>query len=527
MSYCLNPVCPGPDNPADTELCQTCGCKLSLRDRYRATRVLGQGGFGATFLAKDESLPGRPTCVIKQLRPAVTTPDVLQMARELFEREAATLAKIGDHPQIPRLLDYFALDQEFYLVQQYVSGFTLQQEVRRSGALDEEQVKRVLSEVLSILHYIHNHQVIHRDIKSANIIRRELDSKLVLIDFGAVKDQVSQTVTASEDEAFTAFAVGTSGYAPPEQMAMRPVYASDVYALGVTCVYLLTGKSPRELGYDSRTGELQWRDRVRISDPFANVIGKMLEASVYHRYQSVSEVLQALEDLKPFLNNLSQGMTAQTATVTQPVNQSGSTRSSPFARAAMAIQAQRTRLDSASSQPQTKQPKLASQDLSRQLEPSTRATSGRYSSLKAKGKLSAKDLQVSYSKGERNFTHKDLSSLILQKANLSGAIFYQANLQRADLEAAKLFNGNFGRANLAGAILRNANLSKAYLNHADLQGADLRGANLSDASLTNANLQGTNLCGANLTGSTVTKAQLAMARTNWTTVLPSGKKGWW
>lgn len=529
MSYCLSPACSSPDNPDDTELCQTCGCKLLLRDRYRATQVLGQGGFGATFLAKDESLPGRPTCVIKQLRPALTTRDMLQMARELFEREAATLARLGDHPQIPRLLDYFALNPEFYLVQQYVSGSTLQQEVKRSGALGEERVKKVLSEVLPILNYIHSQQVIHRDIKPANIIRRQIDSKLVLIDFGAVKDQVSQTLTASEDDAFTSFSVGTSGYAPPEQVAMRPVYASDVYALGVTCVYLLTGKSPRELGYDSRTGELQWRNRIWVSDRFASIIKKMLEPSVYQRYQSANEALRAL-DLEPFLDNLSQSMTTQT---TKPANQpishqpvirrSTEKKASPFARAAMSIQAQQARLDANGSQPI--QHKLG-RDLSRPSEQVARA-SGQYAAPEPKGKLNAKSLQVAYSKGERNFAHKDLHSFILRKANLLGAVFYQANLQQADLEEAKLSNGNFGRANLSKAILRNANLSKTYLNHADLKDADLRGANLSQASLTNANLQGANLCGANLTGSTLTKEQLAMARTNRSTVLPSGKKAWW
>ncbi|HEY9710900.1 MAG TPA: serine/threonine-protein kinase, partial [Oculatellaceae cyanobacterium] len=226
MSYCLNPVCPQPKNPIHVEVCQACGSKLLLRDRYRVSKALGQGGFGATFLAQDESLPGDPCCVIKQLRPTATVSHILPMARELFEREAQTLGRIGNHPQVPRLLDYFEDNHQFYLVQEYISGSTLQQEVKRSGALSEAGVKQFLSEILPLLQYIHSQRVIHRDIKPANIIRREQDRKLVLIDFGAVKNQVnSTTVNTSDQTALTNFAIGTPGYAPPEQMALRPVYA--------------------------------------------------------------------------------------------------------------------------------------------------------------------------------------------------------------------------------------------------------------------------------------------------------------
>ncbi|MBC7968883.1 MAG: protein kinase, partial [Verrucomicrobia bacterium] len=133
MSYCLNPACPNPENSNTVNQCAACGTNLLMRDRYRVLQALGQGGFGATFVAKDESLPGSPYCVIKQLRPVTTSFHVLQMARDLFQREAKTLGKIGNHPQIPRLLDYFEVNREFYLVQEYVSGSTLQQEVKRSG----------------------------------------------------------------------------------------------------------------------------------------------------------------------------------------------------------------------------------------------------------------------------------------------------------------------------------------------------------------------------------------------------------
>lgn len=141
MSYCLNPACSNPENLTHAEQCHACGSNLLLRGRYRVIQALGQGGFGATFLAKDEALPASPYCVIKQLRPAATSSHVMQMARDLFEREANTLGKVGNHPQVPRLLDYFEANNEFYLVQEYISGSTLQQEVKRSGPFSEAGVK--------------------------------------------------------------------------------------------------------------------------------------------------------------------------------------------------------------------------------------------------------------------------------------------------------------------------------------------------------------------------------------------------
>ncbi len=155
MSYCLNPTCPNPENGFYSHRCQSCGSRLLLRDRYRVVKPLGQGGFGTTFLANDEALPGEPSCVIKQLRPSGNAPHILQMARELFEREAKTLGKIGNHPQLPRLLDYFEEQEQFYLIQEYISGSTLQQEVKLNGVFSEAGIKQFLSETLPLLQYIH------------------------------------------------------------------------------------------------------------------------------------------------------------------------------------------------------------------------------------------------------------------------------------------------------------------------------------------------------------------------------------
>jgi serine/threonine-protein kinase len=545
MSYCLNPACPHPENLIHTELCQACGSKLLLRDRYRVVHSLGQGGFGATFLSKDESLPGSPYCVIKQLRPAASSPNVLQMARDLFKREAKTLGKIGNHPQVPRLLDYFEANQEFYLVQEYISGATLQQEVKQNGPFSEAGVKQFLSEVLPMLQYIHSNQVIHRDIKPANLIRRAQDKKLVLIDFGAVKDQVNPIrAGASEQTALTSYAIGTPGYAPPEQMAMRPVYASDIYALGVTCIYLLTGKSPKDLDYDPATGEMMWREQIHISDHFAGVLKKMLEVSVRHRYQNAGEVLRAL-DLEPYLDSLAQSMvrpgrsgTSRPGDTQGPSSNELSDRlvgtSSPNARLAAAIRArnagkpmsENTGFAHSSGRRVTPQRPVAATAERTQIQPRNPASNASGNSGPIT-KIAVDGLMAAYAKGKRDFTFHDLSLLNLARVTLAGANFHQSRLHKVNLQGANLFNADFGRASLNQAALKNANLARAYLSHADLQGADLRGADLSYAYLSNANLRGANLCGADLTGAKVTDEQLASARTNWQTVHPSGKRGLW
>ena len=294
-SYCLNPACPQPQNPQDAQTCSACGSLLCLRDRYRAKALLGQGGFGATFLAIDLALPGQPHCALKQLRPGKTgnTSD-LNVARKLFAREAETLGTIGSHPQIPRLLDYFEIDGHFYLVQEYIEGQTLAREIKQNGPLDEAGLRQFLLAILPCIDYIHTHRVIHRDIKPQNIIRRRTDRQLVLIDFGAVRYAISQFDTATHNGPLTESAVWTPGYSAPEQMALRPVFASDIYSLGVTCLHLLTGKPPQSLGYDEETGLIDWQREARVSPTLSRVLHKMLEISPRDRFGSAREILQAL-----------------------------------------------------------------------------------------------------------------------------------------------------------------------------------------------------------------------------------------
>jgi serine/threonine-protein kinase len=291
------------DSQPKTQLAKLCGSKQRFRDRYEVLKVLGRGGFGITFLAQDAVLPGQPLCVIKQLCPKVSDPIALKRARDRFEQEAWALSKLGSHAHIPTLLDYFELEGEFYLVQEYIHGSTLNKEVKRAGPFSELAVKRFLREFLPLLQYVHNQRVIHRDIKPPNIIRCKQDGRLVLIDFGAVKEQIAQCETSTSTKPTTTQFVGTVGFAPPEQLASRPVFASDIYAVGATCLYLLSGKSPLEFDYEFTSGEVRWRDQIIVSDYFGTVLSKMLRVLPQERFQSPNEVLRSL-DLEPYVDNL-------------------------------------------------------------------------------------------------------------------------------------------------------------------------------------------------------------------------------
>ncbi|ERN40199.1 Pentapeptide repeats (8 copies)/protein kinase domain protein [Rubidibacter lacunae KORDI 51-2] len=537
MSYCPNPDCPQPQNPIDVDACQSCGTELVLNGRYRIGRSIGQGGFGATFIATDVSLPGEPACVIKQLRPSATSPSFMSMARELFEREAQTLGRLGSHPHIPRLLDYFEDSEQFYLVQEYVSGNNLQEEVKRNGPFTEADLKEFLSEILPMLQFVHSQQVIHRDIKPANIIRRELDRKLVLIDFGAVKNQVNAAMAAmtSDQTALTSFAVGTPGFAPAEQMAMRPVYASDIYSLGVTCIYLLTGRNPKDLDYDPTTGVLNWEQHVNISDRLKVVLRNMMEIAVRDRYQSANETLKALA-LESYMDGLSRGL------VQQPINDSGSGDDDalrPGDKLKQYVSPQALKLA------QTIREQRARRDLSgigtwsggrRSDEDRTGIATALYGGspipwneggmVRVK-KLTAREVRDAYEGGRRDFSEQNMTQIDLQTIALPGARFHEAKLARANFRKSDLNRADFGKADLRYANFRDALLNGAYLSYANLENADLRGANLSAVNFMQANLQGANLCGANLTNAVISDAQLEQAKVNWATTRPDGKRAIW
>jgi CHASE2 domain-containing sensor protein/predicted Ser/Thr protein kinase len=264
--------------------------------RYRIIAALGSGGFGQIYVAEDTNRPGNPRCVVKHLQPASREIGFLETARRLFNTEAEILEKLGRHDQIPQLYAYFEENAEFYLVQEFVDGCSLSDELSGSDKLNETQVISLLQDILNVLEFVHSHQVIHRDIKPSNLIRRQQDSKVILIDFGAVKEIRNQIVNDSEQSEITV-AIGTKGYMPNEQSAGKPRYNSDIYAVGIVAIQALTGLRPSKLDEDPNTGEILWRDKIQVSDGLANIIDKMVCYDFRVRYQSASEVLSALQQL--------------------------------------------------------------------------------------------------------------------------------------------------------------------------------------------------------------------------------------
>ncbi len=331
-----------------TQLGQMCGSKKLFRGRYEILQILGRGGFGITFLAKNAILPGNPLCVIKQLCPKVTNPQSWQRACKRFEKEARTLGQLGSHSQIPMLLDYFQANGEFFLIQEYVPGLTLAREVRQNGAKSEASVKQFLQELLPVLQYLHKHHVIHRDIKPQNLLRCDYDGRVVLIDFGAVKEQLVNVCENSNNQAANTNFIGTRGFAPPEQFSLRPVYASDIYALGVTCIYMLTAKSPLEFDYDANTGEICWQKEVNISDSFAHILEKMVKITLNDRFKTADEVIKALgnESYLPTLANCLTTQKSNNKSIAQHENshEIPDVYIPPVARTASAIRKWRARL---------------------------------------------------------------------------------------------------------------------------------------------------------------------------------------
>lgn len=257
--------------------------------RYQITKILGAGGFGETYIAEDTQRPGKPLCVVKQLKPASSDPKHLQLAKRLFPREAEALEKLGQHNQIPQLLAYFEEGDEFYLVQEFIAGHPLDRELAPGVPLPEPEVVGILKELLEVLEFVHSQGVIHRDIKPNNIIRRHSDNKLVLIDFGAVKEVTTQLLNTDGQSRFT-IGIGTQGYAPSEQCAGRPRPNSDIYAVGITAIKALTGLSPNQLHQDIKTGEILWTHKAQITPELAAIISKMVRYDFTQRYQSVPEV---------------------------------------------------------------------------------------------------------------------------------------------------------------------------------------------------------------------------------------------
>jgi serine/threonine protein kinase len=319
--YCTRPRCPRAQNNfqdlddsttlrhISQKYCTSCGMPLFLAGRYIPIKLLGKGGFGAAFLARDRYTPGMKKCVVKQFQPTGTlSPDQLQLAQNLFEREATVLEEIGaQHDQIPELFAYFPVsvessppghqDQFFYLVQEYIDGQNLEEEFAQNGNFSESEAVEVLREILKVLEFVHFKNIIHRDIKPSNIMREACATKVVrtgklyLLDFGAVK-QVTNSPSLSSTPSTGIYSLG---FAPPEQMAGGQVFPStDLYALGVTIITLMSGKPANEL-FDSGSNQFKWRSHVKVKPHLADIIDKMLFSAANQRFQSAREVLNALD----------------------------------------------------------------------------------------------------------------------------------------------------------------------------------------------------------------------------------------
>lgn len=315
--HCTRPGCPQPmnnfpelDDPAvrkksPQKFCLACGMPLILRNRYVPQKLLGQGGFGAAYFARDLDTPKLRECVIKQLVVNTADPELLAKAQELFEREGEVLENLGTHAQIPDLYAYFELDvvnprtgqsePYFYIAQEFIDGETLEEEVSRKGRFSEAEVVELLREILPVLQYVHDSGSIHRDIKLSNIMRQHPtktkvpgQANLYLLDFGAVK----QLATLGGPSKMTG--IYTPHFAPPEQSRGEQVFpSSDLYALAVTCVVLLTGKPPSDL-YEAYTNSWKWRPHAQVTEQLAQVLDRMLLPAPSQRLQSASDAYYAL-----------------------------------------------------------------------------------------------------------------------------------------------------------------------------------------------------------------------------------------
>ncbi|MGJ5674201.1 MAG: protein kinase domain-containing protein [Nostochopsis sp.] len=313
--YCTRPGCPRSRNyfsdldnhsilrTVQQKYCTTCGMPLILVGRYLPTKLLGRGGFGAAFLARDRYTPGMRQCVVKQFQPAGNlSATQLLLAQDLFEREATVLEDIGSqHEQIPDLFAYFPVivssfsqpgqqEQFFYLVQEYIDGQNLEEELAQKGKFSEQEVLDMLQDILKILQFVHHKGIIHRDIKPSNIMRHR-NGKLYLLDFGAVK----QVANAPLGGVHSSTGIFSLGFAPPEQMSGGQVFPStDLYALAVTILMLLTGEKDVTKLFDVYSNQWKWHEHVSVSPLLANTLDRMLLPAVNQRFQSAQEVLDAL-----------------------------------------------------------------------------------------------------------------------------------------------------------------------------------------------------------------------------------------
>jgi serine/threonine protein kinase len=461
MSYCLNATCSHPENLESVERCASCGSLLLLNGRYRAVKLVGTGGFGRTFLAIDQAQPFKPRCAVKQLliQPTQLAPNQTAVAR--FYDEGKQLSALGKHPQLPQALAFFEQEQAWYLVQEWVEGRNLSTILQEEGVFNPGQIRQLLHKMLPVLAFIHEHQLIHRDIKPQNVIYRQSDDRPVLVDFGAAK------LSSRHQLAQTGTVIGTAEYAAPEQVSGKAVFASDIYSMGVTSIHLLTGVSPLDL-FDHKRGTWVWRDFLKspLQDvALGKILDRMIQQALDLRYPSATAVLQ----------NLQAGAFPINWQITIPRWRLwGGVALTAMVAGGLGISWLHTQ-----SQPQM----IAEPTVSFQPTPP----------VSTEQLLSTKEC-----------TNCDLSNVNLSGMNLSGA-----NLRGANLTGANLSNANLSGAVLEGAILEDVNLSSS-----NLAGANFISSNLTNANFSNANLSGVSLESAILTGANFNQADVTGVRGN-------------
>ncbi|WP_224410148.1 serine/threonine-protein kinase [Oscillatoria salina] len=280
----------------------------SLHGRYQIIQVLSGGAFGQIYIAEEINHPERPKCIVKHYRPSSYYPSLLKTSKRIFVNEAENLKKLGSHQQIPRHLACFEGNQEFFLVQEYIEGdsldicFPLSQHSDRSW--NAGQVLEMLEDVLSVLEFIHTQGIIHCDLKPNNIIKRSSDGKYVLIDFGAaqsIREETNEAEIIDKQQLQSMVAVSHLGYIAPEQLVGKPYPNSDIYALGIIAIQALTGLDPAKLELNLETGEISWEHiyqkagaTFQLSEEFAQILTKMVSYDRHQRYQSAQEAIEAL-----------------------------------------------------------------------------------------------------------------------------------------------------------------------------------------------------------------------------------------
>ena len=257
-----------------------------LDNRYQIINKLHETNLSITYQGKDTKKFNR-LCFIKQLKTSYD-PQLQKQLEQRFQQEGEILERLGNHPQIPDLYSYFSENNQFYLVQEWITGYNLEEKVEKQGKLTESEVKDILIKILPVLQFLQKNQIIHRDIKPSNIILNR-EKLPILIDFGIVKEIYT---IVNQKTPYTVLGIGTPGFISPEQKKGQPIHASDIYSLGLTAIYLLTKQLP--------TDQLSWaKDLPNISSELSNILSRAIEENLSDRYKTATEMLEELTKPQP------------------------------------------------------------------------------------------------------------------------------------------------------------------------------------------------------------------------------------